>query len=80
MRVSAPQTVGAAILAATAAGHGPLPAAAARTTRIEHVFEPVASHSRPLQARFAGFTQELESLAPWWATRSPLCGRLPFDD
>ena len=60
--------LGAAILAATAAGHGPLPAAAARMTRIDRVFEPVASRSRLLEARFARFTQALDALAPWWAS------------
>jgi L-xylulokinase len=59
---------GAAILAATAAGHGPLPAAVARMTRIDRVFEPVASRSRLLDARFARFTQALDALAPWWAS------------
>jgi L-xylulokinase len=60
--------LGAAILAASAAGHGPLPAAAARMTRIDRVYEPVASRSRLLQARFARFTQALDALAPWWAS------------
>jgi L-xylulokinase len=59
--------LGAAILAASAAGHGPLPAAAAWMTRIDRVYEPAASRSRLLQARFARFTQALESLAPWWS-------------
>jgi len=59
--------LGAAILAASAAGHGPLPAAAARMTRIDRVYEPAASRSQLLQARFARFTQALDALAPWWA-------------
>jgi hypothetical protein len=37
-------------------------------TRIDRVFEPVASRSRLLEARFARFTQALDALAPWWAS------------
>ena len=51
--------LGAAILAASAAGHGPLPAAAARMTRIDRVYEPVAGRTRLLQDRFTRFTEAI---------------------
>lgn len=47
--------LGAAILAAAAAGHGPLPAAAARMTRIDRVYQPAASRVPLLQERFTRF-------------------------
>lgn len=58
--------LGAAILAAAAAGHGPLPAAAGRMTRIDRVYEPAASRAPLVQERYARFTQALAALAPWW--------------
>jgi L-xylulokinase len=56
--------LGAAILAASAAGHGPLPAAAVRMTRIDRVYEPNASRAPLLQARFMRFTQAIAALDP----------------
>jgi L-xylulokinase len=56
--------LGAAILAASAAGHGPLPAAAARMARIDRVYEPAASRAALLQARFTRFTQAIAALDP----------------
>ncbi|MFM9195972.1 MAG: FGGY-family carbohydrate kinase [Planctomycetia bacterium] len=54
--------LGAAILAAAAAGHGPLPAAAARMTRIDRVYEPAASRGPLLQERYARFTHAIAAL------------------
>jgi sugar (pentulose or hexulose) kinase len=58
--------LGAAILAAAAAGHGPLRLAAARMTRIDRVYEPAVGRSAVMQDRFAGFTEALTALAPYW--------------
>jgi L-xylulokinase len=55
-------SLGAAILAASAAGHGPLPAAVARMTRIDRVYEPNANRSALLQPRFTQFTQAIAAL------------------
>lgn len=54
--------LGAAILAASAAGHGPLPAAAAQMTRIDRVYEPAAGRLAPLQQRFRRFTHAIAAL------------------
>lgn len=53
--------LGAAILAASAAGHGPLPSAA-RMTRIDRAYEPDASRTPLLQERFVRFTQAIAAL------------------
>jgi L-xylulokinase len=56
--------LGAAILAASAAGHDPLPAAVARMTRIDRVYEPAASRGPLLRERFARFTHAIAALDP----------------
>lgn len=54
--------LGAAILAASAAGHGPLPAAAARMTRIDRIYEPDATRGPLLQSRFTRFTHAIAAV------------------
>jgi len=56
--------LGAAILAASAAGHGPFSAAATRMTRIDRIYEPAAGRGSLLRERFKRFTQAVATLTP----------------